>query len=302
MKTQLSPFFILSSLLLIVSAPAFAQIPNASFENWESITYLGRTYNNISGWNTSNYMNVFNNEPEMVTKTTDAYEGIYAASFINKPNFNQMSAMASTGGGPFAEKSGDKFPVTEKVKKLKGYYKYDYTATSDSCSIFVILYKDSNTVGYGEFASGNKVSTFTEFIVNIQYYDDLTPDSASIYIYTTRDNFREGSELVIDALSFETTNTGLFDRETGKTIKASVYPNPAAGNAVIEFEQRSAGRTQVTVYDILGNAVAEPSRDQAFSAGTNQLKWDTTPLSPGIYFIRIKQHDAEKTIRITVNN
>lgn len=302
MKKQFSPFFILSSLLLIVSAPAFAQIPNASFETWESITYLGKTYNNISGWNTSNYMNVFNNEPEMVTKTTDAYEGTYAVSFINKPNFNHMSAMAATGGGPFEEKSSEKFPVTEKVKKLKGYYKYNYTATSDSCSIFVILYKDSNTIGYGEFASGNKISAFTQFTVDIQYYEDVEPDSASIHIYVTRDNFREGSEMVIDALSFETTNTGIFDRETGKTIKAAVYPNPATGNATIEFDQVSAGHTQVTVYDILGNAVAQPSREQAFTAGTNQLKWDTTPLSPGIYFIKIKQQDAEKTIRVTINN
>jgi hypothetical protein len=69
---------------------------------------------------------------------------------------------------------------------------------------------------------------------------------------------------------------------------------------VIEFEQTAPGRTQVIVYDILGNAVTEPSAGQSFHAGNNQVKWDTTPHAPGIYFVKIKQQDAEKTLRITV--
>jgi hypothetical protein len=299
MNKHLTSLLSLTALLLILSGKAYAQIPNPGFEQWETITFMGKTFNSIEGWNTSNLMSVFNSEPEMVTKTTDAYEGNYAVVFSNTPNKNNMSAMASTGTSALLDQPSEKFPVNGKVTALKGFFKYDFTAASDSCSIFVMLYKDSNTIGYGEFVTGNKVNAFTAFTATIDYYEDKVPDSASIYIYATRDNFREGSVLVVDALSLETPNTGLFDGEL-KSIKATVYPNPATGTSTIEFEQLSNGRTQVLVYDILGNIVADPSHNQLFGTGTNQVRWDTTPLSPGIYLVRIKQQDAEKTIRVTV--
>jgi hypothetical protein len=292
--------FFLAVMLLSIT-PAFAQIPNASFEEWETINFMGKSFNNVKGWTTSNLMSVFNNEQEMVTQTTDAYEGVSAAKFTNKPNRNNMPASANTSSNATFDQVTDKFALNRKVTALKGFYKYDYTAASDSCSIFVTLYKDSTMVGYGEFVSGNKVNVFTEFTANIQVFDDMTPDSASIWIYTSRDGLKEGSELIVDALTFVgSTPTGLSDNNPGRAFKASVYPNPSSGNAVIEFEQTAPGRTQVIVYDILGNAVAEPSAAQSFHAGNNQVKWDTTPHAPGIYLVKIKQQDAEQTIRVTV--
>jgi hypothetical protein len=83
-----------------------------------------------------------------------------------------------------------------------------------------MLYKDSNTVGYGEFTSGKKVSTFTEFTLTIDYFMDETPDSASIWISTARDRFKEHTELTIDALSFTgPAPTGLFDNAPANRSK-----------------------------------------------------------------------------------
>ncbi|MES2780873.1 MAG: hypothetical protein V4651_13355, partial [Bacteroidota bacterium] len=133
MKT-ITTFVLLCSTLMNTGI-SNAQIPNAGFENWTTETKEGITFHNLNNWYTPNAGNVFNGEPEMATQTNDAHEGTSALKLTNLVNQFKMSATAFPMMEISKDEFTDKFPVTEKITALKGFYKYDFTTAHDSCSI-----------------------------------------------------------------------------------------------------------------------------------------------------------------------
>lgn len=278
---------------------AQAQIPNASFENWTTVTKEGVTYHDVTGWYTPNIANVFNNEPEMATQTADAYEGASALKLSNLPNKYSMSASAFSMIEGAKDEFIDKFPVTGKVTSLKGFYKYDFTGEHDSCGIYLLLFRNGINIGYGEFIGSSKVSEYSPFSVPVQYFQDSIPDSASINIYTSRGDFHEGSVLHVDAFSFTTVNTSLRE-QTKPRVSVSIFPNPVFGTAGIEFELMQPGTTSVEVYNVLGALVHVLTPNGYFEAGKHRLDWNTSNFPEGMYFVKITQDTAETTMKVLI--
>jgi hypothetical protein len=286
---------ILGAALLSVAAKA--QIPNASFENWTTETKENVTFRELTGWYTPNMGNAFNNEQEMATQTQDAYEGVSALKLTNIENKNRMPAsafpMSDAGAGEFI----DRFPISGKITALKGFYKYDFTAAHDSCSMSIMVFRKGVNIGYGEFIGSAKVNSYSAFSATVTYFQDSIPDSASINIFTSVNDLHVGSVLTIDALTLSGSNTGTTEY-TKPRVKASVYPNPVYGMAGVEFELMQAGTTSVEVYNVLGVLVHVLASNGEFAAGTHRLDWNTGHFPEGMYFVKITQDTAETTIKV----
>lgn len=294
MKTKRFTFLFATLFSVITSQ---AQIPNASFENWATKTIQDKTVRNPVGWYTSNVTSVYFGEPEMAKQTADAYSGNSALMLVNYTNQLEMTANAQTINEISEDEFNEKFPLNNKVVSLKGYYKYDYTAESDSCQILIMLYRNGINIAYGEFSNGIKSNQYTAFEAPIQYFQDSIPDSASISIFASSNRFNDGTVLIIDDLSLTTQATSVAEHSIND-IEASVYPNPVYGMAGIQFKQTQSGKTTIAVYNVLGNLVQQLATNEYYTVGNHNIDWETDRLPEGMYFVKITQNEASKTIKV----
>ena len=82
------------------------------------------------------------------------------------------------------------------------------------------------------------------------------------------------------------------------------YPNPFRSATTIRFSLPAASVVNITVYDVLGRAVAMPAHG-AYEAGTHTLTWDGRDaagvgLPGGVYFYRIEAGSFTRTRQMTV--
>lgn len=280
----------------IISSLAQSTSPDLTFEQWEIGTFMGETYNTVKGWSSSNINNVISGEEESVEKTTDAFEGSFAMKLTNKPNTHNMPARAMSMNSLPDNEFYDRFPVTQKFTSLNGYFKYD-PAEDDTFNIMIMMFKDGDPIGYGEFGAGGEHLTYETFSAPITYFMNDIPDSASMSIWVSRDGFKEGSILTIDNFSFGTGTTGLIEKSK-ISFRCEVSPNPSQGKFILSYEQLKKGNTTIYVYDLLGNEVKQIKNNR--DAGEQELSIDCTDLKQGLYLLKLDQSGVEKTMRISI--
>jgi hypothetical protein len=74
--------------------------------------------------------------------------------------------------------------------------------------------------------------------------------------------------------------------ETSNAFAATIYPNPVTEYAIIHLKLDKASNISIRVYDIRGYKVADIARNQLF-AGENEIGFDASSLTQGMYFIQI---------------
>ena len=115
-------------------------------------------------------------------------------------------------------------------------------------------------------------------------YIDLNVDFDETHEYVVIAIFDDGCEAESEPLSVTVLWDGV--QETGK--EADIYPNPTKGMIHVE----GTGLLQVEVFNILGQSVLNINED--FEA------IDVSSLQNGIYFVRLKTDQGEKTVKLVI--
>lgn len=71
-----------------------------------------------------------------------------------------------------------------------------------------------------------------------------------------------------------------------KPVLLPNYPNPFAGETTLHFTTPRSGVVRLEVFDVLGRQV-KIITDQRYSRGAHRVRWDSAPLSSGVYFVRM---------------
>jgi photosystem II stability/assembly factor-like uncharacterized protein len=79
----------------------------------------------------------------------------------------------------------------------------------------------------------------------------------------------------------------------------AAYPNPTRGAATVPVVVPEAAEVRVTVYDVLGRAVAT-LHDGRLAVGTHGLAFDAGKLPAGVYAVRVTGDGFTATRRVTV--
>ena len=79
---------------------------------------------------------------------------------------------------------------------------------------------------------------------------------------------------------------------------ARVYPNPTSGNLYVEVNASSDSEVVMTVFNIMGQKVAE--KNASINTGINTTSINTNELSSGVYFVTVKANGFEKTMKFVV--
>ncbi len=94
------------------------------------------------------------------------------------------------------------------------------------------------------------------------------------------------------------TSTVGVETETSNT-RYSVYPNPAINEVNINILSPKAEEFNVSMLDITGKIVAETSTSVPANM-PNTVRFSTTQLANGIYFVKLNSATTQKTIKVVV--
>lgn len=83
-----------------------------------------------------------------------------------------------------------------------------------------------------------------------------------------------------------------------QALSLSVYPNPAREAINLSFDVEKAGEANVSLVDVTGRTAVR--RNEAVTAGRNELSLDLDGVAPGVYFLRVQNGTVFNTTKIVV--
>ena len=167
--------------LLLFSCITKAQILNADFENWNTITF-----DNIDTWTTQG----------KVTKVASAQQ----CSFAAKIETNNQGLLLTPGAMALTSTFPDGYPYTSKIDTVKIWVKYNI-ANMDTATIHIEQFNNVNLVRAGNrFVTAGNVGNWTELSIPMEALDTISnPLSILITINNTLDyNPQITSFIVVD--------------------------------------------------------------------------------------------------------
>lgn len=202
--------FSLLTLMMFATCVGIAQIPNPGFENWHSQGFP--SYNEPDNWGTLNsstaIIGVYT-----VEKATGA-ANIHSGTAAMKLSTHYIAFASATAPGMAVtgtintnnQSVNGGFPFSTRPTLLTGWYK-GTPASGDTSQVEVYLFKNNGTsqvtVADGIFRSGATVSSYTRFIITLNYHTNDVPDTGRILLFSSNPNNPiEPSVLYIDDLAF----------------------------------------------------------------------------------------------------
>ncbi len=272
MKTHYALLWSLVMLASVCGYRSFAQIPNASFENWSG--------GDPVSWNTSNAVVV------NITQTSASHSG------------SAVHGVVATFGGGFAwppaiisGTNAEGFPVNTQYPALHGWYKSS-PLTNDVLFVTVGMNHADSTVGAGGLTTSTTQSTYREFVVNIFYTSPQVPDTCIIAASITGQGgglAHVGSTFDFDDLAF---GPAVAVDEYGNVLPTSFellqnYPNPFNPTTFITYSIPQTSPVQLRVFNTLGQEVAVLVYELQ-GAGVYRAELNGANLPSGTYFYRLQ--------------
>jgi hypothetical protein len=262
-------------LLVMLPFPSEAQIPNPGFEQW--------TAGQPDGWFT-------NNIPGLVTPITQSstkHSGSYAL----------RGEVVSYDGDPYPPfivtgAYAEGFPVSQRHATLTGYYQFS-PVSGDEFEVVVVVYKNEEGIGTGNFITANGAASYTQFTVDIIYYSGEVPDLCDIMIVISGpygEDYHAGSVMLLDDLSFSGTSAvqeySAQSQLPDRFSLAQGYPNPFNPTCIIEYAVPEVSEVSVRIYDIMGREITTLFQGVNVP-GFHEVLFQPDQLPGGVYFYRM---------------
>ena len=269
------PFF----LCLIIQS-AFAQIPNAGFENW--------TGGNPDGWFADNVA------VTTVTQSSTVHSGLSAVRGEVLSFYTYiMPPTIQTG------QDARGFAYSQRPVSITGYFQF-FPATSSGDRFYVdaVLYKggvDGTGVAVGALVISAAASSYTQFSATFNYLTIDIPDTCVIQISIVGSGTgvqatpHAGSYYLLDDLAFS-GNTGVENQSSLVPIEMNLkqnYPNPFNPSTTISYSLSKSSYVKLRVFNILGKEVTTLA-DGFQSAGNHTAHFLASNMASGVYFYRLE--------------
>jgi hypothetical protein len=271
--------------LVLINFALSQQISNCGLEQWQSFT----GYEVPDSFLTMDQV-LFLGQP-LVTKTTDAHSGQYAA--IVQTGYVSVSGFLSYGR---FEKIGQTnyfygWPFAARPETLKFWYKFS-PAGNDTGLAAIVLSKWNGShvvIGSGLMPVFNNTSPYTLAEIPVDYSSSETPDTIIIsFISSFNSNPTVGTMLFIDDISLDyPTGVKEVTSNTFETFLLTAYPNPFNPSTKISWQSPIGSWQTLKIYDVLGNEVATLV-DEYKPAGSYEVEWDASRYPSGVYFYQLK--------------
>ncbi len=293
------PFTILVLLLVCNTYSVLAQeLTNGNMEQWAELLNGNKEY--PVGWTSRNHLET-NPQANYSVQVDDSYKGEKAIMLQNFRVSPELSLGSFLSLGVFDPSNPSKRGVgfTHRPISLNFAYKY-FTSEANPSGFYeakaiirLTRWDAANNasilVADGEYSIINKTNNYLLVELELDYYDNLQPDS--LYLsFTTPSNPNDQVRFTLDDIHF------VYDTPSSDDIpyvadEIVLYPNPATYFLNIEQSQ-SFDDSQLLVFDALGRLQMQ----HKLSAVIETV--DIAALDTGFYFYQIrKENELVKTGR-----
>jgi hypothetical protein len=129
---------------------------------------------------------------------------------------------------------------------------------------------------------------------------EFVGDTVYIKFRIFANQFKHMDGWYIDDISIGDNPVSVNDMEIAfNEVNLSVSPNPATGNAIVDFKIPYAGNYDINIYDLLGNSVKNIHKGY-IDAGSYNLPADISGLSSSHYYIVLRYGKLSKSISLIV--
>ena len=296
--------------LLIINGTLSQQLENSGFEQWENVGTGEEEPLSWSSTKTSDNSSLNGLAPQVISRSTDAHTGSYAAKLVNKnvPFVNIVANGILTNGiihtttNPQdsyvytdVNSSDHSQPFTSYPDSIVGWYKYAPQG-NDVGNIQVLLHGsygqlpvDASTsiIALAEFDfSAN--SNWTRFSTPFIYYPTINNPSYILCNISAGDSTQAvaNSELKIDDLELIYNTTKIPDQSTNSINVTYLNDHLQFSNVVNEINY--------AIYNLQGQLMNIGKIDR-YNRNVS------ITLESGIYFIFIQSKDHHQSIKILVD-
>lgn len=287
-----------TAVALLFTITTNAQNINGGFEQWDSVEAGMFTNYTPRGW--FEFMNAICEDealPWSVTHSADAHSGSSALQIKNiATSFNQTASVMTSSESPDGG-FNNKIPVNARYTRLEGYYKYT-TVETDTFNIMVLMVKGEDFIAVARYEQAVNTSNYTKFSIPIIYSAaaSVIPDSAVIVISAgSTDNFREGSTLLVDDISFA-LSSGMDDNKTTLHADVSVFPNPTSEFVNVSVKNAKYGNVTVELINIVGQTLkkeeVKPTNQQV------DLTINLSDAPKGVLFVKVSDGSGSQGYKI----
>lgn len=293
MKNTINIFLVMA--IAFTGLSIVAQIPNASFEEWNTVSGIQEP----DGWQTMNFLSVPNGFTSCIKSSAHYPEetGNYSIQIQNNTALSQMEGgwgIISTGGFyfPFIPI----FPVTENPTGLTGYYNYD-ALNGDSALFMVQLFYNGVQV-----ANGSNLLEGTDgwmpFIIDIED-EYVQADSGYITLAAFNPDMgtvgpKGNSVLLVDNLEWTTGVTVIHESAFAESF--TLYPNPVTNELWINMRNPIANNAILHIYDASGKLVYSDNQLQ------NGVPVSTEHFLSGLYMIEVIQGNNTEIQKLVISH
>ncbi len=271
--------YCLAILLLLGTTNSNAQIPNASFEQWD-------TDGNPVGWTTSNI-------PEFISTVMQSSVSVQGASsargvVVDGGGQNYPPVLISTSPDGYG------FPISTRPAALTGFLATTLEP-NDGVYMTVSINVGTEPIGVGALIVTNSNTSLSSFTIPIQYISNVMPDSAIIVVQiatSSADLPKVGSSFTIDALAFADAAT-VEERVTSSELRVT---NSSDGYE-ITCENPTVANTKLDVLDVHGR-----SAGSLYDGTTDRIsvRWNGHNLANGMYILRLTANGAVQYRKIVL--
>ena len=296
--------------LLMINRTEAQQLENSGFEQWENVGTGEEEPLSWSSTKTSDNSSLNGLAPQVISRTTDAHTGTYAAKLINKnvPFVNIVANGIVTNGiihtttNPQdsyvytdVNSSDHSQPFTSYPDSIVGWYKY-VPQGNDVGNIQVLLHSsygqlpiDASTsvIALAEFDFSSN-SNWTRFSTPFNYYPTIHNPAYILCNISAGDSTQAvaNSELKIDDLELIYNTTTISSEETNLLHVTYVNDLLQFSNVVKEINY--------AIYNVQGQLINIGKID-----GYNRFV--SISLASGIYFISTQNKDHHRSIKLIVD-
>ncbi|MCC6253015.1 MAG: T9SS type A sorting domain-containing protein [Bacteroidia bacterium] len=274
---MIKKILILFILLTTIYFPTFtyAQLQNASFEDWDNGYPVG--------WITSEIY-----DPGTAVQSTDAHSGNFAL---------KLSTYIDSIGDEISPAAIYNFPLTTLPEIFSCWVKGSLNGNNTFRASFDLINADSisDIIAHGEneFIALNNVYQY-KFMNILPFTAPSLLGTATIYLTIETNNTNnpntQPSYIIVDDLYIGPDNSGAAAvNNLGKEshIVEKLYPNPANDIAYLVFNiEHQGAHVSLKVFDLLGNEVQEVFNSNMYK-GKYKAEINTSELKRGVYFCKL---------------
>jgi len=285
-----------SIALLFTSSTLFAQIPNAGFENWSTVS----TYSVPDGWGTLN--NTYT--VQTATKGTPGSPGASYLKLTSKTNgssvVNGIAVSGVLDSMTMLPKSG--FAFNQRPANLTGKWQHMIYGSSQGSIMVTLTRWDAGMgmrmpVASGSVTLSGMAMSWANFTIPLTYADGNNPDSCIIVLKASGSTPTNNDYLWVDNLAFSGVVTGLANH-TAELTQVNVFPNPTSDEIQVKLNVASEQVVRLELVDVTGKIMV--SKDLGTVNGQSTQTLPIHGLAKGTYFLKLIAASSAETKKIII--